>query len=75
MRDANARVRVLVKPDVAAECPAEFGSSARGLAMGGGRRFGPPRPSQQVGTYSVGAYQKPEFHHPETQHLQLGILT
>jgi hypothetical protein len=29
MRDANARVPVLVKPDVAAECPAEFGSTLR----------------------------------------------
>ena len=31
MPDANARVRVLVKPDVAAERPAEFGVSARAL--------------------------------------------
>lgn len=31
MRGANARVRVLVKPDVAVDCPAEFGSSARAL--------------------------------------------
>jgi hypothetical protein len=37
--------------NVAAEHPAEFGSSARALQLAA--RFGPPRRSQQVGTYSV----------------------